>query len=113
MRDVSLAEIKNNFIEFLEADVDVCEYEIPEEIKYSEIEDFNARSTEKWATEELLDRIRKGDDAEKVIWNFCGDMLYYMRIAKTQDAKEHFHTAYYVGQWLVEVFDDIAYAEEE
>ena len=39
MRDVSLAEIKNKFIEFLEADVDICEYEIPEEIKYSEIED--------------------------------------------------------------------------
>lgn len=106
-------QIIHNFVEYLEADLDSYSYDIPKEFKYSERDDFYDRSTEVWATSELLDRMRKGVNADDIIWGFCNDMLYCMGVAKKQDLKSHFHTAYLVGQYLIEMFDSIAYPEEE
>ena len=106
-------QINQNFIDFLELDAECFEHEFLDEFKYSEREDFNYRSTEKWATEEILERIRGGMDAEEAIWGFCGDMVRYTSMAKSQEMKEHFNTAHYVGYCLIENFDAIAYGDEE
>ena len=113
MMEVTQEQINNNFIEFLECDAECYDYDFPEEFKYSERDDFNYKSTEKWATEEILNRIRSGIDAEEAIWGFCGDMIHYTGIAKSQEMKDHFNTAYYVGYCLIEMYDSIAYGDEE
>lgn len=106
-------QINHNFIKFLESDLESLSYDIPKEFKYSERDDFYDRSTEAWATGEILDRIKKSSDAEMAIWGFCGDMLHYMSVTKNQDTRSHFHTAYLVGEYLINMFDAIAYPEEE
>ena len=106
-------QINQNFIDFLECDAECYDYDFPEDFKYSEREDFNYKSTEKWATEEILERIRNGENAEDAIWEFCGDMVRYTSMAKSQEMKDHFNTAYYVGYYLIEMYDDIAYGDEE
>lgn len=110
---LSQEQINRNFIEFLEADAESLSYDIPQEFKYSEREYFYNRSMEVHATNEILKRINDGENAYEAVSGFCESMLRCMRIARTQERKEWFNTAYQVGAYLLTMYDVIAFGEEE
>ncbi len=110
VREFDQEEIDEQIILFLEADMESCEYDFPE-WSYSNAEDFNIRSAEKWAMQEIMRRIESGLHAEDAVWQFCGDMINYTSRAKSNESRDFFNNAYYYGYYLNENWDAIIYDE--
>lgn len=104
-------EVDERIIFFLESDAECYEDDIPE-CKYSNMEEFNNHSSEKWAMGEILKRILNGEHAESAVWGFCGDMINYAALAKTEDSRIHFMAAYNYGYYLIENWDGIIFDED-
>ena len=111
VRELNQKEIDEQFILFLEVDMESCEYDFPE-WSYSNAEEFYTRSAEKWAIQEIMRRIESGLHAENAVWQFCGDMIDYASRAKSDESRDLFNCAYDYGCFLIENWDVIIYDDD-
>lgn len=108
VREFNQEEIDEKIILFLEADMECCEYDFPE-WSYSNAEEFNFRSAEKWSMQEIMRRIESGLHADEAIGQFCGDMINYACRAKSNESRDFFNNAYYYGCYLNDNLNIIIY----